>query len=61
VVHLGMKFKTGTDVYHRENPSWRGVVVRDLHPRRPVNGKVLVIHNGRTTAMYKTLLKKVTW
>jgi len=54
-----MKIETGTLVKHRDNPAWRGVIVRDLDPRKPVNGVVLVHHNGRTARMHKDLLKKV--
>ena len=52
-----MKFETGTQVQHRDNPNWRAVVVRDLEPRRPVNGVVAVNHNGCVTGMSKTLLR----
>ena len=55
-----VKMKTGTLVQHRDNHQWRGVVVRDLDPRKPVNGVVLLNHNGRVTRMHKDLLKKVT-
>ena len=53
-----MKMKTGTQVQHRDNPQWRGVIVRDLDPRKPVNGVVLLSHNGRVARMHKDLLKK---
>ena len=52
-----MKFETGTQVQHRDNPNWKAVVVRDLEPRRPVNGVVAVNHNGRESLMPKTTLK----
>ena len=52
-----MKFETGTQVHHRDNPNWKAVVVRDLEPRRPVNGVVAVNHNGRVSGMSKTLLR----
>ena len=52
-----MKFETGTQVHHRENPNWRAVVVRDLNPNKPVNGLLLVNHNGRESVMPKTVLK----
>ena len=52
-----MKFETGTQVQHRDNPNWKAVVVRDLEPRRPVNGVVAVNHNGRVMGMSKTLLR----
>ena len=55
--NLLMKFKTGTQVHHRDNPNWKAVVVRDLEPRRPVNGVVAVNHNGRVSGMSKTLLR----
>ena len=55
--NLLMKFKTGQQVQHRDNPNWRAVVVRDLEPRRPVNGVVAVNHNGRVSGMSKTLLR----
>ena len=55
-----MKMKAGTLVHHRDNHQWRGVVVRDLDPRKPVNGVVLLNHNGRVARMHKDLLKKVT-
>ena len=45
---------------HRDNPQWRGVVVSDLEPRKPVNGVVLLNHNGRVARMHKNLLRKVT-
>ena len=32
-------------------------MVRDLDPRRPVNGVVAVNHNGRVSGMSKTLLR----
>ena len=57
VLPLGMKFETGTQVQHRDNPNWKAVVVRDLEPRRPVNGVVAVNHNGRVLGMSKTLLR----
>jgi len=57
VVYYIMKFETGTQVHHRDNPSWRGVVVRDLDPRKPVNGVLLVHHNGRTARMFKDLVR----
>jgi hypothetical protein len=31
-------------VRHRDNPSWQAVVLKDLHPRRPVNGLLRVAH-----------------
>ena len=52
-----MKFETGTQVEHRSNHNWKGVVVRDLDPRKPVNGVLLVDHNGRTARMHKSLLR----
>ena len=52
-----MTFKTGTQVHHRENPNWKAVVVRDLNPRKPVNGLLLVNHNGRESVMPKTVVK----
>jgi len=52
-----MKFKRGTQVHHRDNHNWKGVVVRDLEPTKPVNGVLLVHHNGRTARMHKNLLK----
>ena len=52
-----MPFKTGTQVHHRENPNWKAVVVRDLNPRKPVNGLLLVNHNGRESVMPKTVVK----
>ena len=52
-----MKFETGTQVQHRDNPNWKAVVVRDLNPRKPVNGLVVVNHNGRESLMPKTTLK----
>ena len=51
--------KAGEEVQHRDSPQWRGVIVRDLDPRKPVNGIVLVHHNGRTARMFKDTLKKV--
>ena len=54
-----MKIKEGTKVSHKHNPRWQGVVTRDLDPRCPVNGFVLVIHNGREGKLPKSLLKKV--
>ena len=55
--NLLMKFKTGTQVHHRDNPNWKGVVVRDLDPRKPVNGVLLVHHNGRTARMFKDTVR----
>ena len=52
-----MKFETGTQVQHRDNPNWKAVVVRDTNPRKPVNGFLLVNHNGRESLMPTTLLK----
>ena len=54
---IRMKFETGTQVHHRDNPNWKAVVVLDLEPRRPVNGVVAVNHNGRVSGMSKTLLR----
>ncbi len=36
---------------------WKAVVVRDLNPRKPVNGCVMVNHNGREVPMGKSLLR----
>ena len=55
--NLLMKFETGTQVQHRDNPNWRAVVVRDTNPRKPVNGLVLVNHNGRESLMPKTVVR----
>ena len=52
-----MTFETGTQVQHRDNPNWRAVVVRDTNPRKPVNGLVLVNHNGRESLMPKTVVR----
>ena len=52
-----MNMKAGTQVQHRDNPNWRAVVVRDLNPRKPVNGLLVVNHNGREHTMPKTTLK----
>ena len=52
-----MNMKAGTQVQHRDNPNWKAVVVRDLEPRRPVNGVVAVNHNGCVMGMSKTLLR----
>jgi hypothetical protein len=57
---LIVTMKAGTLVHHRDNHQWRGVVVRDLDPRKPVNGVVLLNHNGRVARMHKDLLKVVT-
>ena len=51
------KFDKGTQVHHRDNHQWKAVVVRDLDRRRPVNGAVLVNHNGRELPMGKSLLR----
>ena len=51
------KFSKGTQVHHRANPQWKGVVIRDLDRGMPVNGVVLVDHNGRPTRMQKGLLR----
>jgi len=51
------KFDKGTQVYHRDNPQWKGVVVRDLDRGRPVNGAVVVNHNGRELPIGKSLLR----
>ena len=55
--NLLMKFETGTQVQHRDNPNWKAVVVRDTNPRKPVNGLVLVNHNGRESLMPKTVVR----
>ena len=52
-----MKFERGTQVQHRESPNWRAVVVRDLNPHKPVNGLLLVNHNGRESLMPKTVVR----
>jgi hypothetical protein len=52
-----MKFETGTQVHHRENSNWKAVVVRDTNPRKPVNGLLLVNHNGRESLMPKTVVR----
>ena len=52
-----MKFETGTQVQHRDNPNWKAVVVRDTNPRKPVNGMLLLNHKGRVALMPKTLVK----
>ena len=52
-----MKFETGQQVEHRANPSWKAVVVRDTNPRKPVNGMLLLNHNGRVALMPKTLVR----
>jgi len=44
IVMTGYKIEQGTQVYHRRNPKWRGVVVKDLNPMHPVNGFVMVRH-----------------
>ena len=54
---LGMKFETGTQVQHRDNPNWKAVVVRDTNVRATVNGLVRVNHNGRESLMPKSLLR----
>jgi hypothetical protein len=51
------KFDKGTQVHHRDNHNWKGVVVRDLDRGMPVNGVVLVNHNGRVARMHKDLLR----
>ena len=55
--NLLMKFETGTQVQHRDNPNWKAVVVRDLNPRKPVNGLVVVNHNGRESVMPKSVVR----
>ena len=52
-----MKFETGTQVQHRDNPNWRAVVVRDTNPCKPVNGFLLVNHKGRESLMPKSLVR----
>ena len=52
-----MNVKAGTQVHHRDNPNWKAVVVRDTNPRKPVNGFVLVNHNGREWLMPKSTVK----
>lgn len=52
-----MNVKAGTQVHHRDNPNWKAVVVRDINPRKPVNGLVLVNHNGRESLMPKTVVR----
>ena len=60
IVTMKATMTAGTLVHHRDNPQWRGVIVRDLDPRKPVNGVVLLNHNGRVARMHKDLLRKVT-
>ena len=52
-----LNVKAGTQVHHRDNPNWKAVVVRDINPRKPVNGLVLVNHNGRESLMPKTVVR----
>ena len=52
-----MKFERVTQVQHRDNPNWKGVVVRDLDPPKPVNGVLLVHHRGRTARMFKDTVR----
>ena len=59
ILTMKATMKAGEEVQHRDSPQWRGVIVRDLDPRKPVNGIVLVHHNGRTARMFKDTLKKV--
>ena len=44
VLMTGYKIEQGTQVMHRDNPSWKGVVVQDLNPLHPVNGFMMVRH-----------------
>jgi hypothetical protein len=44
-----MKFKEGTKVTHKENPSWSAVIIRDNHPNRPVNGYVRLRTTNKTS------------
>jgi len=60
------KFETGTIVSHRDNPSWKAVVIKDIFPRRSTWGMVKVVTlntnvsgRGFVTNMPKTLLKRV--
>ena len=57
----GFKIQQGTQVRHKCNPQWRGVVVQDLNPSWPVNGFLMVRHlagNGHTVLckMAKSLM-----
>jgi hypothetical protein len=60
IITMKAAMKAGEEVHHRDNPQWRGVIVRDLDPRKPVNGVVLLSHNGRVARMHKNLLRKLT-
>ena len=60
ILTMKATMEAGTQVQHRDNPNWKGVVVRDLDPRKPVNGVVLLNHNGRVARMHKNLLRKLT-
>ncbi len=45
-------------VKHRDNPNWRAVVIKDLHPRRPVNGFVRVAHMSPLGSVYMMAMPK---
>ncbi|MAF42600.1 MAG: hypothetical protein CMI54_00330 [Parcubacteria group bacterium] len=49
----GHKIEQGTQVRHKDNPSWKGVVVQDLNPLHPVNGFVMVRHISASMPLCK--------
>ena len=63
-----MKFETGTQVQHRDNPNWKAVVLRNAdRPSKPeclarewcppVSHCVVVDHNGEEKLMGKSVLR----
>ena len=50
---IGFKIQQGTQVMHRDNPQWKGVVVQDLNPLHPVNGYVMVRHTSPSMPLCK--------
>jgi len=63
---MKIKFETGTIVSHRDSPSWKAVVIKDIFPRRSTWGMVKVVTlntnvsgRGFVTNMPKSLLRRV--
>jgi hypothetical protein len=47
-------------VRHRDNPNWRAVIVKDLEPRRPVNGFVRLVHMTPLGTIHHCTMPKST-
>lgn len=53
-----MKIEEGSAIQHRDNPRWKGRVVKDLDPKKPTNGYFLVYTpSGELRRMLKTLAR----